>query len=76
MRSNDYKIFDEGLLNEMLSFADDKSLEIKVNRIYYKALRARKIALCDRIQEKYPQYLKKLDSVLAFGYALIAQKKN
>lgn len=67
-------VFNNRFLQELLNYGDNKSMEIKVRRVYHKAIRARKIALADRIEEKYRRYLPKSDMVMAMEIVLRLEK--
>ena len=64
------------LLNDLVNYSKDRSLEVKVKSIYFKCIRARKINIADQIKIKYPQYFKvKSDALIAFEWLLRATKK-
>lgn len=73
---NDRMVVDKGILNELLHYSKDKSLEQKVRRIYYKAIRARKIDLSDRIKEKYRKFFVDDDWTMAYCFSALNIKKG
>ena len=72
----DNRVFNLKPLQEMLDYANDKSLEIKVNRIFWKCIKSGRIGLSDKIKEKYSHLIRgrNTDSAMAFAMALMADK--
>ena len=60
---------DVGLLNEFVGYDKNRKAEI----VYKKCLRNQKYKLASRIKIKYNLVNKHDDSVMAFGFALMAQ---
>jgi len=63
------------LLHELLDYSNKKSLEIKVQRVYHKAIIHRKLALAKRIEDKYKYLLPKSDLAMAMPLALSFSKE-
>lgn len=73
MKQEEMKLPHPELLNELMKWADDKGLDMKVQRVYNKALRAGKKQLCERIVEKYGHHLRMSDSGTTLWWALLAK---
>ena len=72
---NIYKIPFPGLLDEMVNWADTKSLEMKVSRIIHLCMKQGHEKLAMKIAAKYDHLFTKHDIVIATGFALQAMKK-
>lgn len=59
-------------LQDWISAHDKEQLHIKCRRVYRKCIRNGKMALAQRIKDKYLQYIPKTDMEISFAYALKA----
>lgn len=64
------------VLNELLHYANDKSLEIKVKRIYSKCIKVGKNRLARRIKRKYPRFFVDDDWFVAMSWAFNVLNQN
>lgn len=67
---------DMSLIQELQSFGEIKSLEIKVRRVHWKCIKQRHLDLADKIEAKYRSYFPKSDLVMAMSLALLASNKH
>ena len=68
--------FNNDLITDLLSYSEDKSMEIKVRRVYHMCIRQGHMQLADKIEHKYSRYMFKSDLAIAFGYSLMALKQK
>ena len=70
------KVINMDIINDLIRYGNEKSLEIKVKRVYYNCIKNRKIDLADKIQRKYRRFFSSRsdDAVMAFGFALMAEE--
>lgn len=62
-------------IDELLDYANKLSFEDKVRRVHRLCVRASKIALADKIEAKYRQYLPQDDMLMSLRWALMVQKQ-
>lgn len=67
------EIFSESLLGELHHF-DSKMKGEKAHRVYSKCLRRGHPKIAEAIRRKYGRQFPQHDSVIAFGFALMAQE--
>jgi hypothetical protein len=68
------KLFFPSLLDELVAYGNDKVLESKVLRIYWKCVKSGHNNWANAIEQKYSRFFKKSDLSIAFGWALMASK--
>lgn len=64
------KIHDSTLLKDLLDYAEERSISNKVQRVYYKAIKARKMKLAEAIRNAYHHCFPYSDMALALSMAL------
>lgn len=69
VKSIKYNIHPE-LLQELLDYGEKKSHYSRVQRVYYKAIRARKMKLAEAIRKAYPDCFPSFDMSFALAIAL------